>query len=454
MAGALSGQKFHAGYKALQHIQGDKGLDSPRKAAAVDPAGAAAMQQLLGQGQQQGQGLGAALPVGGHILQVQEGGQARLADQLQKGGKVIPLQGGHLLRHPPVLLEEVVGPQYCTVAAGGPDQGQVRHELAEADLPQDLPAKAVRYLAHLPGNGGVILRQVGVAGPAVHNAQGVAVAGQVEGELPQKGGGGVLKVDGNHAADGAGHLVQQAAGLAEVGVLRILAHLGQLGGGEGAAAEEVVHDGGGEHLKGGRGAEPAAPKDPGGGVGVEAGDGVAQLVQPGGYAPDQGHRAAGLLRVDGEVPQIHLGQAVVAAFDADGGGMVGDHAGDGVQVHAGSQTKAILMVRVVAPQLRPPGGGEEQGVALAGAGEGLPKLQHQLPQPGGRTGSILAIDRLQPGEKGAVFQSAQKIFTSHLIALHPYSGTAAKGPCAVSLFYHFFPGLRKGEAGFFLFAFG
>ena len=213
--------------------------------------------------------------------------------------------------------------------------------------------------------------------------------------LPDSRLGLVGKIHGDDPSHGAGELVHESAGLAEVDVLRVLAHLGHLDGGEGPAAEEVVGDGAHEHLEGGGGAQAAAPEDPGGGIGVKAGDGIPQLLHPGRDAPDQGHGVPHLLLVDGQVVQVHLRDAVVAGLDPDDPAFVGDHAGDGVQVHAGAQAVAPLMVGVIPAQLRAPRRGEEQRPGVLPAGEDLPVFPHQLRQPGRRRRGARAVDRFQ-----------------------------------------------------------
>ena len=307
----------------------------------------------------------------------------------------------------------MVSPQGGPVAAGGPDRGQAFPELIKAYIPQDLPAKAGGHLAHLLGDGGIVGGEIGVAGPGVDDAQGVAKAAEIHLHPPQIRVVGILEVNDDHAAGGTGHLVHEAAGLAEVDIFRVLPYLGKLCGGEGPAAEKLVHDGGGKNLKGGGGAQTAAPEDPGGGVGVESPHGIAQLSKPGGHPTKKGDRVAGLLFFHGEVRKIHLRQAVMAGFDADGLAVVGYHAGNGVQVDAGGQAVAVLMVGVVAAQLCPAGGGKEQSFRVIAARKGFSVLQHQFPQAIGGAGRVLAVDRLQPLRQTALFQFTQQFPSSH-----------------------------------------
>ena len=117
----------------------------------MDPAGSSACQQILGQGQKQGHRLTAALPVVGYVLQIHEGGTAGLTDQVEKLVKVPLLQRVALLEDTLVILEEMIGPHGCPVAAGGPDSGQIFPESIKADVSQNLTAKAGGHLPHLLG---------------------------------------------------------------------------------------------------------------------------------------------------------------------------------------------------------------------------------------------------------------------------------------------------------------
>ena len=146
---------------------------------------------------------------------------------------------------------------------------------------------------------------------------------------------------------------------------------------------------------------------------------MAQLRQAGGHPPHQGGGGAGLRALEGELVQLHLRHAVVAGLDADGAAAVGHDAGDGVQIHAARQAPAPLVVRVVAAQLRAARRGEEPGLVAVRAGEGLRKLQGQLPQTGRGLFRVRAIDRRKPLQQTAARQLPQQISSSHDVALHP-----------------------------------
>ena len=136
MAGSLAGYSLHAGDEFAEHVQGDEGLDGTGKAAAMDPAGAAAIQQVLRQSEKDGHRLAAALPIVGYVLEIHEGGAAGLADVVEKGVKISPLQGVALQKDPLVISEEVVSPQSRPVAAGSPDGGQVFRNCSKLTSPR------------------------------------------------------------------------------------------------------------------------------------------------------------------------------------------------------------------------------------------------------------------------------------------------------------------------------
>ena len=161
---------------------------------------------------------------------------------MEKLVKVPLLQRVALLEDTLVILEEMIGPHGCPVAAGGPDSGQIFPESIKADVSQNLTAKAGGYLPHLLGDSGVVGSEVRMAGPGVNDAQGVAEGPQIHLHLPQLRVIRIFKVNGDDAPCGTGELVHKAAGLAEIDVLRVLAHFGKIGGGKCPAAEELIHD--------------------------------------------------------------------------------------------------------------------------------------------------------------------------------------------------------------------
>ena len=201
--------------------------------------------------------------------------------------------------------------------------------------------------------------------------------GVVAGEGPEvevqplhHGAGVVLEVDCHHAAHRGGHLVQQAAGLAEKDVLRILPGLGNAGGGALAIKEQLVEDVAQQHLESGAGAEAAALEDGGGGVGVEALQLTALALEPGGYAADEGGGGVALLLPDLQAVQLHNVHGEALALDADDVLPVGSHGGNDIQVDTAGQHQAVLVVGVVAADLRAARRGEDGSLVTGAKGFG------------------------------------------------------------------------------------
>ena len=276
----------------------------------MDPARPLALQEPLAQGQRQGDALFFGLGGGEHVLQPHERGLAGPVHQGEERLEVPLFQGLGLLLCQAVVVEEVHGPQHRSVSRGGSGFGQIAVEVLLLHVPEELFPEDPGHRFHLRGDGGVVPGEVGVVAAGVHHAQGVAVAGQVELHLLHHRGGRVFKVHGGDAPHRAGHLVQQAGGLAEVHVLRVL---GDDGGGDGVnlpvvvqVAEHRDH----QHLKGGGAGKAGALQHPGDGVAVKAPHLVAQLHALGADAPDQG-LGAGILLVDLKLGYIHRVQLVV-----------------------------------------------------------------------------------------------------------------------------------------------
>ena len=133
--------------------------------------------------------------------------------------------------------------------------------------------------------------------------------------------GRVLEVDGDNAADGAGGLVHQTAGLAEEHILGILADLGDLD------LVELLHvivvvlaaqDGTDADLKGCGAGQTGAAQHIAGGVAVKAAHLAACIHNALGDAADQGRGVLGLARLRDEVGDIDIVNFVKAqGLDAD-----------------------------------------------------------------------------------------------------------------------------------------
>ena len=345
----------------------------------MDAAGPPSPQQPLAQGQGQGHLLVVGISGGDHVLQVPPAGEARGPDQGQKRAKVVSPQGLHLLLHPPILLVDVDGPQRGPVPGLPAQHRQGRVKLALRNLPENALAEVGADLPQLPGYGGVFVRQIRVVRAAVDDAQSMAGGGEVEVHPLHRRVGVVLEINRHHAAHRGPHLVQQAAGLAEIDVLRVLADLSQLDGGAPPLKEQAVDDVPHQHLKGRAGAEAAALEDIGRDVGVEPLHAATLALEPGCGAPDDGHGGVHLLRPHLQLVQVHLGHGESLALDADGPVPAGGHGGNHVQIHTARQHPSVLVVRVVAADLRAAGGGEHRHL-LAGA-EGLLQAPEQAPVP-------------------------------------------------------------------------
>ena len=245
------------------------------------------------------------------------------------------------------------------VADSGPQLAQAAPKLLFLHVPEHLGTEKGGGLFHLGGDGGVVLGEVGVAAAGVYNAQIIAAGGEIKGHRADGRGIGIGEIDGDKAAHRTGGLVHQAAGLAEEDVFGILADLGNLHGGKGGSGEEIVEHRTHGHLKGGGGGEAGAPQDIGGGIGVEAAHGVAKLGKAGADAPDKGIGGALFLWDRGEAGELHPVGVVALGLEAHHRlrALGGHH--NHIQVDAGGQDAAPVVVGVVAHDFGAPGGGEE-----------------------------------------------------------------------------------------------
>ena len=278
---------------------------------------------------------------------------------MQKVLKPVFLQGLHLTAHATVIVKDMDGAQHGAVARISAQPRQLLIELVLRNVAQVFFPKKFADSFQLRRNGRVLRGQVGVVGAGVDDAQRMAAGRKVKGHRRDHRRSRVGKVNGNDAADGAGGLIHQAAGLAEVDVFRILPDLRKLHRAELPVQKQAVADRRHQHLKGSRRGKPAARQHVGLHIGVEAAGRSAQCGHPRSHAAHQCRRRARFLRPRRKAVQRHDAQGVALGLHADLPGAVGGDRRSCVKVHRAGQHEPVLMIGVVAAQLRPAGRGKE-----------------------------------------------------------------------------------------------
>ena len=145
------------------------------------------------------------------------------------------------------------GAENGAVAAACPQLRKMGQDLFPGDLTQPFAVKEGGHRTHLGGDGGIICREVRVAGAGIQDAQGVAEGFKVTADAVGLGIQSIGEVDGSDAAQCAGRLVHQSAGLAKVAVFRLLADLCDVQGVQLSAAGESVENHAHQNLIGGGG---------------------------------------------------------------------------------------------------------------------------------------------------------------------------------------------------------
>ena len=162
--------------------------------------------------------------------------------------------------------------------------------------------------------------------------------------------------------------------------------------------------------------------------------GTAQGREAGGHAPDKGGGGVLLLGLGGQLVEVHHDEGIALGLHADHAALVGGGGGQDVQVHAGGQDPAVLVVRVVAAQLRAAGGAEQclrqalKGLGKAGDGGGAAGA--------GGLGALGAVEAGQFLPKGGVLDARFQADRFHrrflLIMIHYVKSTSFRRrfPCA------------------------
>ena len=273
---------------------------------------------------------------------------------MQKLRKVPALQGILLGQRPGVFLIIMNGPQDSSIPALGAQPGQRLPECGFRHPPQHILAQTGRHSLHFPANGREFPGQLAVAGLGIGHAKSNPLRQQPRRvDFFNFRGTGVRKICKDDAAHGTGQLVQQAAGLAEISILRILTDLCHLRPRE-ATAILPVEDDGHSHLKRRRAGKAGPPQNIAGGVGIKAAGLFPQRPESLRNAPDQAGGMGALPLLGLRLAQVNDVQLVEPPrFDPDEPVIAGGRHRDQIQCHRRRQPITVLVVGVVAAQLGP-----------------------------------------------------------------------------------------------------
>ena len=219
-------------------------------------------------------------------------------------------------------------------------------------LAQHVLTEHAGYAAHFLGDGGVFVRQICVIRAGIERAERVAAVRKIERRLPDGGVRRVGKIDEDQPADAGGHLIHEAAGLAEIDVLGILADLRDLDGGAFFIEKQLVADRADQNLECGGGRQTGAGQDGRADSRVKAVQLTAALRKRRSNAAHERGGRIFFFRVDGQIIQINLDRGIALGRNADDGIGPQRDLRRRFQIDSRSQHAAVLMVGMVAADLR------------------------------------------------------------------------------------------------------
>ena len=362
MAGPFAQVGFDLLLELGEPIQGNEGLDGSGEAAAVDTAGTLAAQMHFTQSQRHSHLLMIHRTGGRNVLQIHPGAAAGFVDQLQECIKVIPAQCFCHLLDPVIFLVDMQGSKDRTVGDLTPKLRELPDKLLSGDLPQIVPVEAAAQLRQFLRDRCVFIGQIRMICTGIDNAQAVSVLCQIHIQLLNLRLSGVCKVNVDHAADSGCHLIHQAAGLAEVDILGILADLGDFHGRQLLVEEQLVEDRADQNFECSRGTQAASGKYRGVDSCPEAGELSPKLDKPACNATDQCSGGVFLILTDSQIIQLNGDRRISIGFDLNGVGLVQPNNCLCFQIHCSCEDTAVLVVGVVAADLRPARSGEMVGL--------------------------------------------------------------------------------------------
>ena len=204
IAAAFSKDRVNGSLICIEQVQRNKRLDGAGKAAALETPCAALAQHTLADCQRQRHTLILRGFEAVCILVEFKAGMASLQNQLEEAVKLILLDCIAQLGGTAAVIEEMDGTDNGTVAGRLADIGNCLEEFLLVHLAQDLFAEICGDGFHLTADGCIVIGQVGMAALGVTDTQCIPLSRKVKVHLIDDGIGGVLEINGDGAAHGAG----------------------------------------------------------------------------------------------------------------------------------------------------------------------------------------------------------------------------------------------------------
>ena len=153
------------------------------------------------------------------------------------------------------------GSEHGSVADRAADNGDILLKFVPVNVAEHALAKFGRHALHLAANRCIFGGQTRMISACVDDAKRMVAGSEVKIDLFDYGLSGVVEIYLNEAADGAGHLIHQTAGLAEILILGELRYLRYLNGADFAVVIEIIEHRAEQHFKRRRGRETRAGED-------------------------------------------------------------------------------------------------------------------------------------------------------------------------------------------------
>ncbi len=175
MTAAVSEHSFHLTPEAGEKIFGNESQQCAGKAAAMDTAGAFAVEQFFCQRQRQRKLLMSGGAVWKNVLQIKLRGEPRTFFHGKENIEIAILQGVPCHEDAAVFIKDMDGAQHSAVSRGGTYFRKPCEKLVFIHITKDRFTEDRGNSSEFFGNGGIIRREIGVVGAAVNDAEGIAV---------------------------------------------------------------------------------------------------------------------------------------------------------------------------------------------------------------------------------------------------------------------------------------
>jgi len=256
-------------------------------------------------------------------------------------------------------------PEYGTVSAFFPQNADVLHHFLFTHFMQNVLSEIFCHGTHLCRYRRIVRCQIRMRSLGIGDTQMISPGCKIIIQFFKLRFFRICKIDMHQTADRAGHLIHQSAGFSEIDILRILSDLCDLYRRNRTVIIEIGKNITKQGFKCRRGRKPRTDQHIAGHISLETADLKSPFLHPRCNTADQGCGRILLFFLYGKICSIDLQQRIFPRHQRDPVILRCGYDRDRIFVDRSRQHFTMLMIRVIASDLRTPRRGKDRKILQA-----------------------------------------------------------------------------------------